>query len=159
MTATVSVRGTGSAYAKPDRAEMTLHLSALHASTSDALEDVAARSERLAAVLDRFDIAPNDRVTYDFTVRPAHDWVDGARVFRGYRAEVSALVRVRDTRVVGALTADVTRDADPDIEGPNWCVEDDNPAHTDARKAATAAVATSASRRAPWMPQTPLRRH
>ena len=138
MTATLSVRGCAIAPAKPDDADLTLTLQALFPTPDEALSDVAGRTGELRQILAACDIPERDRITAGITVREQRDWENQQYIHRGYLARTSVVVRLTDPEVIGRLMKDAIGDVDAEVSGPHWRVANDNPAHTEARKAAVA---------------------
>ena len=138
MTATVTVRGAAIVSAKPDDADLTFTLSALYPTPDEALSDVAERSGALKGILSACDIPERDRITSGISVREERDWEKDHYVHRGYLARTSVIVRLSDAEVIGRLMKDAIADVDAEIAGPRWRVANDNPAHTESRKAAIA---------------------
>jgi uncharacterized protein YggE len=136
MTATLTVRGEAVAAAKPDDADLTFTLSALHATPDEALDDVAERTRELKEIFDANAIAERDRITTGISVREEREYVQGHYEHRGYMAQTSVIVRLDDPEVIGRLMKSAIEDADASVSGPRWRVAADNPAHTEARKAA-----------------------
>lgn len=138
MTATLTVRGTAAASAKPDDADLTFTLSALYPTPDEALSDVAGRSAQLKQILSASGIAERDRITTGISVREERDWEKDHYVHRGYLARTSVIVRLDDPEIIGRLMKSAIEDAEAEVSGPRWRVANDNPAHTEARKAAIA---------------------
>jgi uncharacterized protein YggE len=138
MSATLSVRGSAIAPAKPDDADLTLTLSALLPTPDEALSDVAERTGELKQILTACDIPDRDRITSGITVREQRDWENQQYVHRGYLARTTVVVRLTDPEVIGRLMKDAIGDVDAEVAGPHWRVANDNPAHTEARKLAIA---------------------
>lgn len=135
--ATVTVVGAAELRAEPDEAFIWITLSAVDASPGPALEDVAKRSEALAALLDELGIARELRSTTGVTVDEEIDHTSRGRRSLGHRATASLLVRLTDTKVIGQVMMRATTEVDARISGPRWRVSAGNPVWLE--------VATSAS--------------
>jgi|SRR5581483_2064776 len=138
MTATITVRGSAAAPARPDAADVTLSLTALDVSADEALSDVAMRAIELRKVFEDLEIPEGDRVTTGASVREEREYRSGTYVHRGYRASMSIVVHLKDAEVIGKLLQRAIAEADAVVSGPRWWVAGDNGAHTEARKAAIA---------------------
>lgn len=138
MTATLTVRGEGVASAKPDDAYLSFTLSALRSTPDEALTDVAERTGILKKLFEANGIAERDRITTGISVREKRDWAKDNYIHRGYTAQTAVIARLDDPDVIGRLMKGAIEDADADVSGPRWRVANDNPAHTEARKAAIA---------------------
>ena len=144
MTATVVVRGTGTAPARPDRAVLVFDVAHLAPTAAGALQEVAERSARLEQLLRERGVGDGDWTTTGVTVQPAYEWQKDQRVLLGQRAANQLQVTARDAGLVGRLLTDAVEVAGARVGGPQWIVEPANPAHA----AACAAAARDARRRA-----------
>lgn len=121
--------------AKPDSADLVLTLSALDLTPEEALADVARRSDELKQILSGCGIAEQDRLTSGITVRQERERVADQYVHRGYVARTTVIVRVADPDMIGRLMKSAIAEVGAEISGPHWRVAEDNPAHSEVRKA------------------------
>lgn len=144
--ASVTVRGTAVDSVTPDRAELTLEVSHRAKSAAAALDDVAARSQRLVAMLEQHGIGESDWATEGVNVGEDHEWKNNQHVMVGYRASTAVQVTLRDTAKVGAIIRDGIDTAAASVRNLSWAVDRSNPAQhallaeaaVDARRRATA---------------------
>jgi uncharacterized protein YggE len=132
MGGNLTVRGQGVASAQPDEVALQIELTALEQTPESALDQVAARSEHLKAVLDELEIPAAARVTRGAIVREEHDYQNDRRVHRGYRAVNQVVVRLGDAGIIGRLMKDAASRAQARFEGPWWKVAPENPARAEA---------------------------
>lgn len=144
IPATITVHGRATSFASPDEARCTLVLAAVHPAAPAAMDDVAARSQTLAGVLDALGIDPADRFTSSVTVGDHTEYPEGIAVYMGKRAVVQVEVRVRDLTQMAALLKDAADRAGATVEAPRYSVAAENPAQLEAYRLA----ATDAARRA-----------
>ncbi len=135
---TVVVQGTGTANARPDRAVLLFELGHTAPTSPEALRNVAERTASLEAVLRDRGVAEADWTTAGVTVQPAYEWRRDEHVLLGQRAVNRLQVTTRDAALVGRLLTDAVESAGARVGGPQWVVEQDNPAHLEACRAAAA---------------------
>lgn len=132
MAATVVVRGVGRASARPDRAVLVFDLSHTAATPQQALQEVSARTAALVQVLRDRGVGEADWTTAGVTVQPAYEWRREEQVFLGQRAANRLQVTIRDAALVGPLLSDAVDLASARVGGPQWVVDQANPAHLEA---------------------------
>ncbi|MEO5901008.1 MAG: SIMPL domain-containing protein, partial [Ilumatobacteraceae bacterium] len=147
--ANVTVCGTATATVQPDSVVLGLGLTHLAPDAAAALDEVAARSARLATMLADHGLEPADWVTDGVNVAEEWDWRKEQRVLIGFRASsgVSATVRTLDR--VGEMIGAAVTDCGANVRDLSWRVDADNPARrallgeaaVDARVRAEAYVA------------------
>ena len=82
-----------------------------------------------------------DWTTTGVTVEATYDWRKDERVFLGHRAGNRVQVTTRDPSLVGRLFTDAVEVASARVGGPEWIVEQVNPAHLEACRSAAADAA------------------
>lgn len=140
----VTVRGTGSVTARPDRLVLAFTVTSVSRSVEEALADVATRTGPLETVLDALAVPAEDRTTTGLTVRRETEWQDGRQVDRGYRASHVLHVHLRTADPVGELVRRSIQDAGALVNGPWWAIGPDNPARLEACRLAAADAARRA---------------
>ena len=135
---TVTVVGRAALRTEPDEAFVWITLSTIDESPGPALEDVAKRSEALAAVLDELGVARDVRSTTGVTVAEDVDHTARGRRSLGHRATATLSVRLTDTGVIGQVVMRATSDLDARIAGPSWRVSPTNPAWLEVATRASA---------------------
>jgi uncharacterized protein len=144
----VIVCGSARRFVQPDRAVVSLGLSVLAADAPSALDQVSARSEVLAGVLEALGIGRADWVTDGVSVAEEFEWRKDANVFVGHRATTGVTVTLGDPDQIAPLLREAVGTAQAQVRGITWQVDADNPAHQellgeaarDARRRATAYV-------------------
>lgn len=130
--ATVTVRGEAVIRARPDEALLTITLSALHDSPSEALAEIEKRGNALAALLDELGVRNGDRSANDVVVREELDQTSHGRRSLGHRATARVVVRVTDLTLAAQVLARASKQLRASIDGPRWCVSRNNPVRLQA---------------------------
>lgn len=138
MTPTVTVRGEAVLRAEPDEALVWITLTALEDEPGQALEDVARRGERFAAMLDDLGVARRDRSTTGVTVSEEFDHTASGRRSLGHRAVASTSVRATEPGLISQLITKATTEFQARIDGPRWQIAAANPIRLDAAHEAAA---------------------
>jgi uncharacterized protein YggE len=132
VSATVVVRGTGAAAARPDRAVLVFDLGHVAPTAAAALQQVADRTARLEGALRARGVTEGDWTTTGVIVHPEYEWREQTRVLLGQRAANRIQVTTRDAALVGPMLTDAVELASARVGGPEWIVEPGNPAHEQA---------------------------
>lgn len=143
----MTVVGTAALRTEPDEAFVSITLSSVDQSPGPALEDVAKRSEALAAILDDLGIARELRSTTGVTVDEEVEHTTRGRRSLGHRASATLSVRLSDTAVIGRVLMRATSETDARIAGPSWRV---SPGHPVRLEAATRASANARAKAAAY---------
>jgi uncharacterized protein YggE len=136
MSPTVRTQGTAVVPARPDRAEVQLHLQHVAPTPDAALQQVAERTSKLEELLGELAIERSGWSTSGVSVSEHREWQENRQVPRGYRATSHTLVRLADTDLIGRLLAEAVRRVGAAVLGPQWIIDADNPAHLEAYRMA-----------------------
>lgn len=140
----LQVSGTGAARAVPDYATLRFRSQAEAATPAEALELVATRAAAVQDVLDGLGTARQDRGNQQTSVHRQTRWDDGIETVLGWQGVMTTECTVREVvDAFGVLEAVAALD-DVAATGPDWQLSQDNPAHTQARRAAVAAARAKA---------------
>jgi uncharacterized protein YggE len=104
----ISVNGTGSIYAAPDVADITIGVQVTD-TTVAAARSTAANAQQ--AVLDSIKtngVASEDARTVEFQVNPQYDYNGSRQTLRGYQVSNTLTVRVRKLDTLGKVIDDAT---------------------------------------------------
>jgi len=104
----------------------------------EALHAVASRTAALTQALHERGVSDADWTTTGVTVEATYDWRKDERVFLGHRAGNRVQVTTRDSSLVGRLFTDAVEVASARVGGPDWIVEQTNPARLEACRLAAA---------------------
>lgn len=123
---TVTVSGTGSATATPDRATVQMSIVAREKTLAAAQEVAATVTERVLSLTDQLDIARNRVDTTGSSVRPDYRWnrEREEQELRGFIAERQIRINIRDLNklgdvVEGAVAAGVNQVSPPQLDSSN----------------------------------------
>ncbi|HQZ35252.1 MAG TPA: SIMPL domain-containing protein [Ilumatobacteraceae bacterium] len=144
----VTVRGSALAAVTPDRAELSLALTHLAPDAAGALDEIAARSQRLEQILIGLGFNSDDWATDGVQIAEEYQWKKETNVLVGHRATTALTVTIRSPDLVSAVIRDGVSTAGASVRSLAWRVDDDNPARAallgaaarDARVRATAYV-------------------
>lgn len=131
---TVSARGTGTAAAAPDQAEMTFGLTIQRSDAKKALEDASAIARKLADAIKKTGVPADDVQTQNVSVYPQYSGgdKDTAPKVVGYSANISVRVKIREIEALGAVIAAATDAGATEVSGPTFTLSEDAPAAAEA---------------------------
>lgn len=135
----ITVAGAGQATGQPDVARVTVGVQVERDDAQAAIDDANTRTEQVLATLDDAGIAPEDRQTRDFSIRPAHrEGPGGQPVIRGYVVRNLVEATVRDVDRVGEVLQAAAEAGGDDarVQGVRFDLEDDGDQLAAAREAA-----------------------
>jgi uncharacterized protein len=140
LTATVTVRGNAVVPAQPDEVALKLELTYVAKTTSEALAEVARRSESLETLFNELGIESRQWTTSGVSVREEYDWnrQTGEQKLRGYAADNRISLRLNEPNLIGRLMHEATQRSQARIAGPYWRIAHDNPARVEACRQAAA---------------------
>ena len=138
----VIVTGEGTVSMAPDTATITLGVTERAPEASAAMNAVGQAVARIVETLDTLGIAPRDRQTSRFYLRPVFAETEplqqSSPAVTAYEAGNSVTVQVRDLSKVGAVLDGVLSVGANDFQGIAFDLRDDAAAMIEARKLAVA---------------------
>jgi uncharacterized protein YggE len=137
VTDEVVVRGEGEVRVMPDRAVVQLVVDGDGAGRDEAYAAAARLATQVDAVLVTHEAALDRVATAALLVQPKTQWRRGEAVRTGWRASRTTLLEVTDLPRLGDLMAELAG-AGAALTGPDWKLDVDHPAHTEARRTAAA---------------------
>ncbi len=124
----------------PDLAIISAGVQTLQPTASGAIEQNAARMERVRAALRRAGIADKDIQTSSINLNPEYRYVENQPpVLTGYRATNSVNVNFRDLKRTGAILDALVAEGANQINGPSLTIDKPETAYDEARIKAIAA--------------------
>lgn len=93
---TISVKGDGKVYAKPDKAEFSVRVTKTRDTSKQALEEVNKRISKIKERLDKKGVVEKDIQTSNLSIYPDYDWKNNNWVLVGQRASQTLTVSVRN---------------------------------------------------------------
>ena len=141
QTATISVSGDGRAFVVPDIAKISVGVQTGRQTTAGAaMEKLKADMDKVLAAVKAAGVEQKDITTENFWLNPVYDYVDGRQIARGYEANQSVRVKIRNLDNVSAVLGAAT-DAGANQAGSVEFTVDDPDATRDAARAEAIAKA------------------
>lgn len=150
---TITVSGTGDAYAVPDIGDFTFSVVSQKKTVADAQADATAKINAVTAYLKSAGVDEKDIKTTNYTIYPTYEYQGqvcaadgvsgiycppGKQVQTGYEVRQSTEVKVRDTSHAGDLLAGVGGKGATEVSGLSFTVEDPTAVQAQARGKAIA---------------------
>lgn len=140
----LDLSATGEVSRVPDVAIISAGVTTMSASATGAIEENAARMERVRAALKRAGIADKDIQTSSLSLNPEYRYADNQPpLLTGYRASNVVNVRFRDIKATGRILDALVAEGANQINGPNLTIDKPEQALDEAR---VKAVATGRAR-------------
>jgi len=136
----LDVSATGTVSRVPDLAVISAGVQTMQPTATAAIEENAARMERVRAALKRAGIADKDVQTASINLSPEYRYIENkAPELVGYRASNTLNVRFRDLKRTGAILDALVAQGANQINGPNLTIDKPEAAYDEARVKAIAA--------------------
>ena len=143
----ISVVGTGEAVAIPDIATFSFSVKSEADTASEAQDQSAESINAILAYLKEQGIEDKDIKTLYYNLNPVYDWTNsickvngycppGQQILRGYEANQTIEVKVRDTAKAGELISGVGTRGATDVSGLQFTVDDESATLAEAREKA-----------------------
>ena len=135
----LDVSATGEVTRVPDLAIISAGVQTLRPTATAAIEENAARMERVRAALKRAGIDDRDIQTAAINLNPEYRYVENQPpVLTGYRASNTLSVKFRDLKRTGAILDALVREGANQINGPSLTIDKPETAYDEARVKAIA---------------------
>lgn len=135
----LDINATGEVSRVPDVAIISAGVVSRSATASGAMQDAAARMERVIAALKRAGIADRDIQTSSVNLNPEYKYVENQPPqLVGYNASNSVTIRFRDIRNSGKILDALVSQGANQINGPNLTIDKPEAALDEARAKAVA---------------------
>lgn len=140
---TITVDADGKVSAPPDIAVVSFGVQTGRQGTAQqAIKLLADKMQQVIDAVKKDSIEDKDISTDSFSLSPAYDWKDGQQIPRGFEANQSLHVKVRDLDKIGAILSAVTAAGANQIGGVDFTIDDPEKLQAMARgKAITKAEA------------------
>ena len=136
---TISVQGRGEVTATPDIAELTFGVDTQRQPSAEAAMNVL--SAKMTAVIDAVKqqgIEEKDIATQNLSLQPSYDWDEGTRTDRGFEANQSLRVKIRDLTKIGQILTAATSEGANQAGGVSFTIDDPENLQAAAREEAIA---------------------
>ena len=149
VQSTISVSGTGEAFAVPDVAKVSFTVRSSKASISLAQQEMNSKTAAALKSLESFSIAEKDIKTVDYSAYPEYDNPSyvcysvscppqkPAKIV-SYAVPQRIEITIRDTEKAGNVIDALGKDNVSEISGPNFSISDEKGVERDARAKAIA---------------------
>lgn len=135
----LDVSATGEVTRVPDLAIISAGVQTLRPTATAAIEENAARMERVRAALKRAGIEDRDIQTASINLNPEYRYAENQPpVLTGYRASNTLSVKFRDLKRTGAILDALVREGANQINGPSLTIDKPEEAYDEARVKAIA---------------------
>ncbi|NNC74119.1 MAG: SIMPL domain-containing protein [Acidimicrobiia bacterium] len=134
----ITVSGLGKVTGTPDTLTLSVGVSVLRDTVSDAVDDAAGKADALLTRLREFGIADEDFQTSNFSIYPEYDWRNDQRRLTGYRVTNQLTVKIRDLDRAGEIVEAAATEAGDEVvvNGVSFSIEDNEAMIEAAREAA-----------------------
>lgn len=131
----VTVRGEATSEVAPELATVSAAVNTAGSSSEQVTAELAAGSQRLADIVERFARAVEKSSTSGLWVHPVTDRRNSAKI-TGYRGSFSRQVVVHDFTLLSDLVLALAALPQTQVSGPAWSMRADSPAYREVRLAA-----------------------
>ena len=133
----ISVQGEGRVFASPDVAQISFGMQTGRQKTAEkALDVLSDRMNAVFAALKDQGIEEKDITTEFLSLNPAYDWQNGVRIDRGFEANQSLRVKIRDLEKVGDVLSVATAAGANQAGGVSFTIDDPEELREAAREKA-----------------------
>lgn len=130
----VEINATGEVTRVPDLAIISAGVQTLAPTASAAIEENAARMQRVRAALKRAGIADRDIQTSTINLNPDYRYADNQPPqLTGYRATNTVNIKFRDLKRTGAILDALVAEGANQINGPSLTIDSPEAAYDEAR--------------------------
>jgi len=132
--ATISVNGEGKVTAVPDIAALSFGMQTGRQATAQiAMEQLSKSMNAVIEAVKMQGIETKDIQTESLSLYPAFDWKDGEQIPRGFEANQSLRVKVRDLEKIGSVLSAATAAGANQAGGVSFTIDDPERLQTEAR--------------------------
>ncbi|PSL17127.1 SIMPL domain-containing protein [Shimia abyssi] len=135
----ITMNGTGTVYAEPDMAVVTVGATHQAKSAKAAMDQVSGTVEKILVTLSASGVEPRDMQTSGIRLDPVRDhrsYDDGGPRLVGFSASNQVSVRVRDLDNLGEILGDLVAVGANDVNGVRFDVREPRNMQDEARKLA-----------------------
>jgi uncharacterized protein len=135
----ISVSGEGHIFAVPDIASLHFGVQTGRQKTAEsAMKLLAERMEAIMDAVQSAGVAEKDIKSQHLSLNPAYDWNEGRRIDRGFEANQSLLVKVRDLDSISDVLDAAVRAGANQAGSVNFTIDDPEDLKREARESAIA---------------------
>ena len=136
---TISVQGQGKVNAVPDIATLNFGVQTGRQTTADgAMKMLSDRMNKVFEVVKAQGVEEKDISTQYLSLNPAYDWNEGQRIDRGFEANQSLVVKVRDLEKISAVLDAAVKAGANQAGSVGFTIDDPEELRAEAREEAIA---------------------
>ncbi|MBI3331550.1 SIMPL domain-containing protein [Candidatus Peregrinibacteria bacterium] len=133
----INVNGEGKVFAAPDIAQLTFGVQTGPQKTSKAAIQMLDRDMKaIIAAVKELGVEDKDIRTQQFWMNPVYDYNEGRQTLRGYEANQSLMVKVRDLDKVGDILTAAANAGANQVGGVSFTIDDPEELRAQARQEA-----------------------
>ncbi len=137
--ATIAVSGEGRVFAVPDIAELSFGAQTGRQPTAQvAMEKLQTAMNAIFEAVKAKGIEEKDIRTENLYMNPAYDWTEGGQIPRGFEANQSLRVKIRDLTKIGEVLSAATTAGANQVGGVTFTIDDPEELRAQAREEAIA---------------------
>ncbi|KAB2338481.1 DUF541 domain-containing protein [Cytobacillus depressus] len=119
----IRVSGIGKVFVQPNQAEITLGISTEDSQLEKAQREIAEAIEKIKNGINSIGISDDQIRTINYSIYPQYDYIDGKQTFRGYKAEHTLLITIRDLERAGLVVDTAVKNGANIVTGIHFSVE------------------------------------
>lgn len=135
-TNTISVSGTGEAFAKPDIARISVSVSKLAATALEAQKQHTEAINKVVEFIKNSGVEDKDIKTSNYSINQEYDYTETGRRFLGYRIAQTLEVKIRNLDNVGKILSGATAAGANEISGVQFVIDNEDAMKREAREQA-----------------------
>jgi len=129
-----SVTGLGKTTVVPDIARVNVGISASGPTVKQTQNEINIVINKVSEAIKKLGIESKDIKTNTYSINPTYDYTDGKQTIRGYSAQTSLTVTIRDTQKANSVIDTATQNGANNVGGITFDVDDKTKAQNEARK-------------------------
>ena len=135
--ATITVSGEGKVSAVPDIASLSFGMQTGRQPTAQvAMENLSASMNAVIEAVKKIGIEEKDIRTEYLSLSPAYDWTEKGQIPKGFEANQSLMVKVRDLSKIGEVLSAATAAGANQVGGVSFTIDDPELLQEEARSLA-----------------------
>lgn len=120
----LKVTGQGSVNVKPDLATVVIGVITENEQLTIAQEENTIRINQILKTLEEMGIPSSDIQTQSYNINPIYDYVDGKKIFKGYRVVHDLRITIKDMTIIGEIIDAAVQNGANQVSNIDFSVED-----------------------------------
>ncbi|MEX1997582.1 MAG: SIMPL domain-containing protein [Candidatus Andersenbacteria bacterium] len=135
----ITVSGRGEVHSRPDIAYLTLGVNTgVRPSAEEALGHLSDRFTAVVTAVKGAGVAEDDITTTNVSINPVYDYVEGRQILRGFEAQESIRVKIRELNRIGEVLTRSTIEGVNQAGGISFAIDDAEALQQEAQEQAIA---------------------